>query len=255
MSILNKAAAVILYLAATALSQTYELYPIKGDAVSITGTKLKNLIAWRKNAVNFAEKNRSSVIVNMNPAEKVIYLTFDDGPDSVNTIKVMNILKKYGVSGTFFFTGEGMKKRKTVVKQVHDSGFPIGLHGYDHTSMQKLTKDGIIADLNKTNDVLEEITGVRTTIMRPPYGDIGDKSIETISAQNLLIYLWSIDTLDWAAASSSEILQNVKKYLRPGDIILMHSYTWNTKTVNALPAIIEFIQEMGYEMRALPSSF
>lgn len=246
---------IILCMAFMAHAQTdreFEIYPIKGHVASITGSKLNNLQSWRKRASKLAEKYRDTVFVNMNPAENAVYLTIDDGPDAVNTLKMMDILVEYGVSATFFFPGWTMKEHKEVVKQVYDAGFPIGLHGYSHKSMRELTEKEIIAELNSSNDLLEKITGFRTTIMRPPFGAVGDKQIKIISGQNFKIYLWSIDVLDWAVTTPAEILQNIKKNLRPGDIILMHSGTTQPKSAKILPSVIEFIKESGYEIRALP---
>ena len=192
------------------------------------------------------------VVVNMNPADRAVYLTFDDGPDPVNTVKVINTLIEYGVPATFFFTGENMRKHPAVVKQAHDAGFSIGLHGYSHISMRKLTGKEIIAELNETNDLLEEITGTRSTIMRPPYGAVGETEIDVIDGLDLQIYLWSLDTLDWAQNDAHEILRNVEDYLRPGDIILMHAFSGQWRSAEVLPSVIEFIQEMGYEIIALP---
>lgn len=232
-------------------SNKFEIYEIKGAAKSISGVKLEKMDESRLVQERLAELYRGTVFVNMDPAQKVVYLTFDDGPDPVNTVKVINTLKKYGVSATFFFLGEQMVQHKAVVKQVHDAGFAIGLHGHTHTSMKKFTREQLVAELKKSNDVLEKITGTRSTIVRPPYGDIGRKEIETMRGQNFKIYFWSIDTLDWTQGSQ-EVLQTIKQHLRPGDIILMHATASNSNSADILSQIIEHIQKMGYKMSALP---
>jgi peptidoglycan/xylan/chitin deacetylase (PgdA/CDA1 family) len=230
----------------------FEIYDIKGTADSLTGSRLERHLAWRAEASSLAEQYRDILFVNKDPAGNAVYLTFDDGPDPVNTVSVINTLIEYGVSGTFFFTGENMGRHRAVVKQAYDAGFAIGLHGYSHTSMQVLTEDEVISELDETNRLLEEITGSRSTIMRPPYGAIGGEEIDFISGQGLSVYLWSLDTLDWAGNSTSDILQNIEEHLRPGEIILMHAFSGQSKSAEILPAIIEFIKEQGFEMRGLP---
>ena len=237
---------------ALVLDDEFEIFSIEGTADSMTGDSWDRMVAWRSNAVLLAEQHRDNVFVNMNPVENVVYLTFDDGPDSRNTSRVIDTLIEYGVSATFFFTGENIQRHSDVVKKAFDAGFPIGLHGYSHTSFLNLTTDEIIAELNGTNDLLEAVTGERSTIMRPPYGAMGENEIEIISSLNLDIYLWSLDTLDWAQTDANEILRNIKEFLRPGEIILMHTPSAQRLVPEILPAIIEFIRDEGFEMRALP---
>ena len=232
----------------------FEIYAIKGTAPAISGARLERMSAWREEAAVLAEKYREIVYINKNPAYNTVYLTFDDGPDPVNTVSVINTLIEYGVSGTFFFTGENIRRHPNVVKKAYEAGFPIGLHGYAHASFLTLTEDEIIAELNESNDLLEQITGARSTIMRPPFGAIGDREIEIIHSLGLTIYLWSLDTLDWAQTEAAEILRNVEEYLRPGEIILMHAFSGQARSAAILPRIIEFILEQGYEIKALQPS-
>ena len=234
------------------LDDEFEIFSIEGTAVSMTGNSWERMLTWRSNATLLAEQHRDNVFVNMTPAENVVYLTFDDGPDSRNTSRVIDTLIEYDVSATFFFTGENIRRHTDVVKKAFDAGFPIGLHGYSHTSFLNMTANEIIAELNETNDLLEAITGERATIMRPPYGAMGENEIEIISSLNLDIYLWSLDTLDWAQTDADEILRNIKDFLRPGEIILMHTPSAQRLVPEILPSIIEFIRDEGFEMRALP---
>jgi len=237
---------------ATLEHEHFDFYSIKGTADSMTGNRWDRMVEWRENAVSLAEQHRDSVIINMNPNENVIFLTFDDGPDPVNTVSVINTLKEYNVSGTFFFLGENMRRHPEVVQMAYDAGFPIGLHGYTHTSFQQLSEEEIIAELEKSNDLLESITGSRATKMRPPYGAVGSEEIEVIHNQNLLIYLWSLDTLDWAQTDANEILRNVKDYTRSGEIILMHAFGGQHLVPEILPEMIQFLLDEGFEIRALP---
>lgn len=230
----------------------YEIYDVLGTADSIKNTEWDNMLAARKEATVFSERYRDFVFVNMEPDEKVVYLTFDDGPDLINTVSVMNTLIEYNAGATFFFTGENIERYGDVVKQVYDNGFTIGLHSYDHASLPELTEAGVISQLEITNTLLEDITGKRASIMRPPYGDINDTVIETIRTLDERIYMWSLDTLDWAQNDKNEILRNIKENLRPGDIILMHAFVGQSLAPEILPEIIEFIQSQGYQMKALP---
>jgi len=233
------------------IEDTFEIYSIEGTAVSMTGAAWERMLTWRNNAISLAE-NHENVIINMNPNENVVYLTFDDGPDANNTVKVIDTLIEYNVSATFFFTGDNMRRHRDVVRKTHEAGFSIGLHGYSHKSFRDLSASEITRELNESNELLETITGERSAIMRPPYGAVGDEEIELISGMDLTIYLWSLDTLDWSQSDANEILRNIKEYLRPGEIILMHAFSGQRLVPEILPSIIEFIRDEGFEIKALP---
>lgn len=229
-----------------------DIYDIKGTAKSIYGASWDNMLAWRRGAKQYAGKYRGVVSVNKTPVEKVVYLTFDDGPDAVNTPSIINTLVKYKAGGTFFFTGTNMLAHKSVVKSAYDKGFAIGLHGYDHTRFSALSETGLKNDINKTNNVFYGITGKYSGLTRPPYGDMNDSVINTLSSMDQQVVLWSTDTLDWAQKDSSEILRNIKDNLRPGEIILMHSGQSGKLSAQVLPQIIEYIRSQGYELANLP---
>ena len=229
----------------------FEIYEIKGTAASLTGIRWDSMRAWRENARHLADLHRGVVFVNKDPADSVVFLTFDDGPDPVNTVSVINTLKEYGVSGTFFFTRENIRRFPDVVRMTYEAGFPIGLHSYSHPHFTNLSAEEIIDELNRTNDELERITGSRATIMRPPYGSLDEREIAIINEMDLAIYLWSLDTLDWAQSDANEILRNVQDYLRPGEIILMHAFSGQAMSAAVLPQMIEFILEMGFEIKGL----
>ncbi|MCL2424997.1 MAG: polysaccharide deacetylase family protein [Oscillospiraceae bacterium] len=228
----------------------FELYRIEGTA-DLSSDMWERMVDWRTNAVLLAERHRDSVVINRNPNAPVVYLTFDDGPDPVNTVSVINTLIEHDVSATFFFLGENIRRHPEVVMMAYEAGFTIGLHGYTHTSFRLLSDEEIIAELNETNDLLEYITGSRATTMRPPYGAIGDEEVEVIRNLDLTIYLWSLDTLDWAQTEATEILRNIKEYTRPGEIILMHAFSGQRLVPEILSEIIVFLLDEGFDIRAL----
>lgn len=229
-----------------------QIYDVLGTAASITGEKWDKMQAHRKQLTQIAKNHRDSVYVNMDPSQQVVYLTFDDGPDPVNTLAVMKTLVEQDVGATFFLTGENIQKNPSLVKELYDNGFTIGLHGYDHRSLDSLSGGEIADQLNRTNALIVEITGQGSKIMRPPYGALTEDTIATIKELKYQIYLWSLDTLDWAQSDKAEILRNVKENLRPGDIILMHATYDQSLTSEILPEVISYIKNQGYELAALP---
>lgn len=192
-------------------------------------------------------------MVTPSKAHSVVYLTFDDGPDAVNTPSIIKTLVKYKAGGTFFFTGKNMLAYKPVVKSAHDNGFAIGLHGYDHTSFAKLSEAGLRDDVNKTNGVLYSITKRYSVLTRPPYGSMNNSAKNTLSSMGMKNCLWTVDTRDWAKKDASEVLLSIKQHpLRSGDVILMHSGTGQSRSAQVLPQIIEYLRSQGFEPVNLP---
>ncbi|MEA5003773.1 MAG: polysaccharide deacetylase family protein, partial [Christensenella sp.] len=128
--------------------------------------------------------------------DKVVALTFDDGPGPY-TEKLLDILKDNGVVATFFVLGENVERYPDIVKRAYEEGNEIGTHSWNHKDLKKLSLDGIMQDqYGKANDAIEAATGLRALIDRPPYGSMTEELAEQIGREQVL---WSVDPLDWDA--------------------------------------------------------
>jgi peptidoglycan/xylan/chitin deacetylase (PgdA/CDA1 family) len=103
-------------------------------------------------------------------------------------------------------------------------------------------------DIKRTEDAIEKVTGKKPAILRTPYGETDENVIAGAHKDGYSIVLWSIDTLDWSQKDRENIANNVLSNIRNGDIILMHSGQGNKETVEALPVIINKLQEKGYNI-------
>ena len=171
---------------------------------------------------------------------KLIALTFDDGP-SHNTSKLLDILNKYQVKATFFLVGTNIKREESVVKKMASYGMEIGNHTYNHRILSRLSTENIKFEVEKTNDLIYDITGKYPTIFRPSYGQ-SSKKIRKSSSMPIVI--WNIDTLDWKYHSSNRIVNSVLSKVKEGDIILMHDLY--TSSINAVDKLIPELLERGY---------
>lgn len=171
---------------------------------------------------------------------KLIALTFDDGP-SHNTSKLLDILNKYQVKATFFLVGTNIKREESVVKKMASYGMEIGNHTYNHRILSRLSTENIKLEVEKTNDLIYDITGKYPTIFRPSYGQ-SSKKIRKSSSMPIVI--WNIDTLDWKYHSSNRIVNSVLSKVKEGDIILMHDLY--TSSINAVDKLIPELLERGY---------
>lgn len=186
---------------------------------------------------------------------KQVALTFDDGPDDYFTPKVLDILKEYDVKATFFVVGSFANKYRDVLERIDDEGHVIASHGWSHKNFTKISKKRAIEELTRTNDLIEEVTGKTNTLFRLPYGAYNKKVLRIVADQGFHNIYWSIDPRDWSGIPPREILADVKKNLKPGSIILLHSFGSHKSipnTIKALPEIIEYIQGQGYELVTIP---
>ncbi|VTS25188.1 polysaccharide deacetylase family protein [Streptococcus dysgalactiae] len=174
--------------------------------------------------------------------QKLVALTFDDGPDPRTTPQVLDILAKYQAKGTFFMMGSKVAGNEALVKRVSEAGHEIGNHSWDHPNLTKLTVDQIQYQVNATNQAISKACGKKPLYLRPPYGATND----TVQrASGLAQMLWTVDTRDWENHSTAGIMANIKKQLQPGGVVLMHDI--HQTTVNALPTVMEYLKAEGYQ--------
>ena len=173
--------------------------------------------------------------------EKMIALTFDDGPHPQFTEELLDGLKERGVHVTFFVTGEHAELHPDIIKRMSEEGHVIGNHTYSHIQLTSANRETFKQELIKTNQILEEITGEEVLYVRPPYGT-WDKSFE--AELNMFPVLWNVDPLDWCSSDVSGVVRKVLKNSDENDIILMHDY-YET-SVKAALQVVDELQKQGY---------
>lgn len=206
-------------------------------------------------------KNKE-LILNITPPIKssdtsYVYLTFDDGPTE-HTKEILTILNKYGVKSTFFMLYGNIMKHSETVKAVSNQDHSVGCHGVTHKladfyeSVASPKKE-----MQTCSDAVKQITGQPTTLVRVPFGSFPYLTTAQKSQLELgqfILWDWNVDSNDWNSVSvdqmESHILTQVKRLHERGSIpvILFHD---KAITVDALPRIIESLQNLGYEFRAI----
>lgn len=183
---------------------------------------------------------------------KIVYLTFDDGP-SKRSLDFIKILQEYDVLATFFYIGTNIERFSETVQSVYDAGFYIGLHTMTHDRQiiyNKENPNALIQELIEEQTLLESVIGERPTLFRPPYGSvpgINEEMANLLAENGYKIWDWTIDSKDWKQKSGEAILETIKQQTNaPIEIVLMHE---KEQTLEALPSIIEFFKEQGYEFR------
>lgn len=195
----------------------------------------------------FASQGSQDVIYSWNCNEKVIALTFDDGPHPKRTKEILEILDEYGIKATFFFIGQNVRDYPDSVPLVQSAGHEIGNHTFSHRNLQTLDYSSLCAEIDDTEAAVEEMIGYRTKLLRPPEGKFTDDVLRAAEERGYSVICWSVDTLDWAHNPSENIAANILSSVEAGDIILFHDFvSGESPTPAALRMIIPPLLEQGY---------
>ena len=174
---------------------------------------------------------------------KVIALTFDDGPGPY-TAHLLDILDQYGAKATFFLIGSKVSGQASVARSIQARGHQLGNHSWSHPELPKLSVDQIAGEIDRTNEAIRQATGVKPTILRPPYGAANGVVLEQLRTRGMSSILWSVDTRDWADRNSQIVCSRAVAGARPGAVILMHDI--HQTSVNAVPCILSSLKQQGY---------
>jgi len=203
-------------------------------------------------------KNLNSSIKDIYLGEKVIYLTFDDGP-SILTDKVLNILKENDVKATFFIIGNQIKGFENVIKRIHDDGHSFGLHTYTHKFKRIYSsRDIFIKEMLDCQNEINKLTGISPTVIRFPGGSskrLTNTYLTKLHSYNFKIYDWNVVTLDGINPNTSpnRLYKDATKVNEELNsiILLLHCDYMHKNTCKALPNIIKYYKEKGYEFKTI----
>ena len=197
---------------------------------------------------------QAKIIKNITPpeGEKVIALTFDDGPWPSNTLKILDTLKKNNIKATFFWVGLAVKDHPQIAKQVVAEGHAIGNHTWHHW-YKRLDAATAAREIDDTAELIYKTTGVRTSLFRPPGAVMNNGVVDYAKQKKHAIVMWSNDPMDYRPLSANQLVKNVMRKAKPGAIVLMHDGGGNhPATVQALPQIITKLREQGYKFVTIP---
>ncbi|PHJ68405.1 polysaccharide deacetylase [Nostoc linckia z18] len=184
--------------------------------------------------------------------EKVIALTFDDGPWPQTTKQVLDILKSNNIKGTFFVVGQNLKNYPELGKEIVAQGHVIANHTWHHW-YHFFNQQAAAFEIDRTADLIYQVTGVKTTLFRPPGGMMHNGLVGYAKAQKYTVVMWSADSTDYKLPAVPKLINNVIKDSRPGGIVLMHDGGGNrSRTVQALPEIISNLRKQGYRFVTVP---
>jgi peptidoglycan/xylan/chitin deacetylase (PgdA/CDA1 family) len=189
---------------------------------------------------------------SLSSSEKVIALTFDDGPWPESTAHILDILKKNHIKGTFFVVGQNVKNYPDLTKRTITEGHAIGNHTWHHW-YHYLNPQAATYEIVSTTDIIYKTTGVKTGLFRPPGGIMGNGVAAYARNNDYALILWSSDSVDYSHPSVSRLIGNIFREAAPGGIVLMHDGGGDrSHTVAALPEIIRKFRKQGYQFVTIP---
>lgn len=175
-----------------------------------------------------------------------VALTFDDGPHATLTPKLLDILKEKGVKATFFVLGQCVAANPAVLQRAASEGHEIGNHSWDHKSFLKGGAAGVASQINQANAAIENATGKKPVLVRPPYGATNAAITRRLNEEfGLKVIMWDVDPLDWKTRNSAHVKAEILKGAKPGSIILSHDI--HPTTVEAMAGTIDALKEKGFQ--------
>lgn len=194
--------------------------------------------------------------------KKEIYLTFDDGPSKIVTPQILDILKEENVKATFFIVGNEIKNREDILKRIHDDGHTIGLHSTTHDRKNLYSSNqGFLDEMLHTQNLINDLIGIKPTILRFPFGcnnstyKLKESLVNLLHENNLKIYDWTHDSCDGAEFTKPPQFF-VKNSISNDNFVmlLMHCGTVNKNSPEALKSIIKYYKKNGYEFKQIDST-
>ncbi len=181
--------------------------------------------------------------------EKLVALTFDDGPHPTFTPRALDIMASHDSKGTWFVLGSLTENYPDLVTRIAAADHEIGTHSYDHVDLTRLSRTQIYSQLSRTKELIESQTGMFWPYFRPTYMAYNDTVLAVAEMLGFLCnVLWSVDPRDYNA-SANQIISRVLSAVTPGSIVILHEVT--SSTTAALPAILRGLKDMGYSAVAL----
>jgi peptidoglycan-N-acetylglucosamine deacetylase len=182
--------------------------------------------------------------------EKLVAITFDDGPDPIFSSQILDVLKKHKAKATFFVVGQYAKAHPEIIKREREEGHEVGNHTFTHIDVLKVTKNKLNKEIEKTERIIYRDGEPEVKLFRPPLGHMSWQLINMMKEKRYKSVLWSWhqDTRDWSGRSAGPMIQQVVGNVRNGDIILFHDAGGDrTPTVQALKGILPQLKARGYK--------
>lgn len=191
-------------------------------------------------------KNKKLPIYAVDTTENKVAISFDAAWGADKTKDIIKMCNAYNVKATFFLVGFWVEAYPDMVKEIYNNGFEIGLHSNTHPNMTKLNVNQMKQELETNINLIKQITGVKPTLFRPPFGAYNNNLIDVCDELGLYCIQWDVDSLDWKGLTANQIAGRVIDKSSNGSIVLFHNNSDNI--IGGLKMVLEFYKQKQTEV-------
>lgn len=202
-----------------------------------------------KISLNFYLKS----LIKSNTNEKIIALTFDDGPDARVTPQLLNLLESEDTPATFFCIGKQIEKYPEVIKAIDQKGHLIGNHSYSHHHwFSFFSSKKMETEIKRTNELIQGTINKSPTLFRPPFGVTNPNLKQALTAVNMYSTGWSLRSFD-TIKNTDDVIRKLIRKTKPGDVVLFHDN--NEKIIEIVTTYLKWLKENGFKVVSLEQLF
>lgn len=229
-----------------------DFYVVK-DGIAIID-ELGNYFLIPKQYFKSSPSHRVEVDSSYNPvkdeSEKVIALTFDDGPNYYTTSALLSLLKENDVKATFFVVGYNIPGNEFLLRRMRNQGCDVGVHSYAHQNYDLMTRDEILDDIDKCADLVRNATDFDPYLIRAPFGNI---SPDIVGEKEYYFINWCVDPYDWLSDSPEDIAEHIISHSSSGSIVLLHDLYQHS--IDAVEIVVKELKEDGWRFVTVTELF
>ncbi|MBM7654969.1 polysaccharide deacetylase family protein [Neobacillus cucumis] len=193
---------------------------------------------------------KQSLINEVNTSEKMIAVTFDDGPNPVYTTQLLDIFSEVQGKATFFMIGEQMNRHPEIVRKVYEQGHEIGNHTYSHAKMTELAEAECVEEVIRNEQLIYQLTGQKPVVLRPPYLDYNHETVSFMQQKGYpMIGALNLEAHDWEMPGVNHILSKSRECVKNGSILIFHDgYGDRSQSIEAVRILVSELKFQGYQL-------
>ena len=194
----------------------------------------------------------------LEPGSRRLALTYDDGPNDPDTLRLLDVLARHNVKATFFVLGKFVQQKPEILRTLVTAGHTIGNHSWDHPRLIFASNAELRGQIQRTQSAIFDACGVTPKLFRPPYGGRRPGTLSEVRALGLEPVMWNVTCYDWKPIAAQTVLAHAQRQIRGGDVILMHDGDQRAMgadrkhTVEATDRIIARYKSVGYQFVTIP---